>query len=46
MVSTRVCGTLSLGSNPSRHPRVSGWFIDRHAYKLKDFGTRPLGYNY
>ena len=21
MVSTRVCGTLSLGSNPSRHPQ-------------------------
>lgn len=21
MVSTRVCGTLSLGSNPSRHPK-------------------------
>ena len=22
MVSTRVCGTLSLGSNPSRHPKI------------------------
>ena len=21
MVSTRVCGTLGLGSNPSRHPK-------------------------
>ena len=22
MVSTRVCGTLSSGSNPDRHPRI------------------------
>ena len=44
MVSTRVCGTLGLGSNPSRHPKNKETnvltFVDYILTCLLGFGNR------
>ena len=37
MVSTRVCGSLSSGSNPDRHPRASVLKIDRYSLGFSRF---------